>query len=199
MEIDPKDRSPLEIYQLMTSCIIPRPVAWISTCSRDGVLNLAPFSYFMGVGSRPPMLAVCIGQRTGRPKDSAQNIRDTRQFVVNMTPRALAEKMVQTSGDYGPNIDEFEAAGLTPVPSVNVKPPGVAESPLRMECELHDIVKPGENPIDLILGEVVHFSLDDKIVRDGLVDAQLLDPVSRLGKNEYAALGEIFSIARPSV
>ena len=199
MDVDAKDLSPREIYPLMTSCIIPRPVAWISTRSQAGVLNLAPFSYFMGVGSRPPMLSVCIGQRTGRPKDTAQNIRDTQQFVVNIATCKWAEKMVQCSGDYAPDVDEFEAAGLTPSPSVWVEPPGVAESPMRMECKLYEIIKPGDNPIDLILGEVVHFHLDDAIVKDGLADAALLDPVSRLGHDEYAPLGSIFSLFRPSV
>lgn len=199
MDVDAKDLSPREIYPLMTSCIIPRPVAWISTRSRSGVLNLAPFSYFTGVGSRPPMLSVCIGQRAGRPKDTAQNIRDTRQFVVNIATCKLAEKMVQCSGDYAPDVDEFTVAGLTPAPSVRVEPPGVAESPIRFECRLHEIIKPGDNLIDLILGEIVHFHLDDAIVKDGLADAVLLDPVSRLGKDEYAPLGNIFSLRRPSV
>jgi flavin reductase (DIM6/NTAB) family NADH-FMN oxidoreductase RutF len=199
MDVDPKDLSPREIYPLMTSCIIPRPVAWISTRSRAGALNLAPFSYFMGVGSRPPMVSVCIGKRAGRPKDTAQNIRDTRQFVVNIATCELAEKMVQCSGDYAPDIDEFEVAGLTPSPSVRVEPPGVAESPIRMECRLYEIIKPGDNPIDLILGEVVHFHLDDAIVKDGQADAALLDPISRLGHEEYAPLGNIFTLLRPSV
>lgn len=197
MDIPADQLSGKQAYQLMVSCIIPRPIAWVSTRSAEGKLNLAPFSYFMGVGSRPPMLAVAIGERGGRPKDTAANIRATAEFVVSITPRALAEKMVQSSADYPPEVDEFAAAGLTPAVSARVGCPGVAESPVRMECRLHGIVTPGTNPIHLVIGEVVHFHVDDRILTDGRPDARKLDPVARLGGLEYAALGEIFTLPRP--
>ena len=185
-----------EAYGLLIASIVPRPVAWVSTRSSDGVLNLAPFSFFMGVGSKPPMLAVSVGQRRGNPKDTTKNIRDTKDFVVNICTKELAQKMVQSSAEVGPEVDEFTLAGLTPISSVAIAAPGVKESPIRMECRLHSIVDPAPNPVDLILGEIVHFHLDDAILTAGLPDPRKLNPICRLGKSDYAALGEIFSIPR---
>ncbi len=197
MEIDPKSLSIREVYGLMTSCIVPRPVAWVSTIAASGARNLAPFSYFMGVGSSPPMLAVSIGWRKGEPKDTARNIKETGDFVVNVATAPLVEQMVATSGEYPPDVDEFTLAKLTPTPSAKVKSPGVLESPLRMECILVDVIKPGANPTDLILGEIIHFHVDDQIVSEGLPAMQLLRPIARLGKQEYAELGPAFTFDRP--
>lgn len=198
MEIASEDLSGREAYALMTASIVPRPVAWVSSLSTDGVRNLAPFSYFVGVGSKPPMLAVSVGWRKGSSKDTAANIRATEEFVVNLATGSLAEQMVATSAEVAAEVDEFALAGLTPCESTSIKAPGVKESPVRMECRLHQIVRPGENPVDLVLGKIVHFHIDDSILRDGLPDAGLLDPIARLGRQEYARLGNIFTIERPS-
>ncbi len=168
MEIPASSLSMREAYGLLIASIVPRPVAWVSTRAADGVLNLAPFSFFMGVGSKPPMLAVSVGQRRGKPKDTAQNIRDTNEFVVNICTRSLADRMVQSSAEVGPDVDEFTLAGLTPIPSTAISAPGVKESPIRMECRLHSIIDPTPNPVDLILGEIVHFHLDDSILTASL-------------------------------
>ncbi|MBY0588458.1 flavin reductase family protein [bacterium] len=197
MEIPADSVSMREAYGLLISCIVPRPVAWVSTRSADGVANLAPFSFFMGVGSKPPMLAVSVGHRHGSSKDTARNIRETGEFVVNICTRSLADRMVATSAEVGPEIDEFQLAGLTPIDSLAIQAPGVAESPIRMECRLHSIVDPAPNPVDLVLGEVIHFHLDDSILTDSLPDPMKLDPVARLGGSLYASLGEIFPIGRP--
>lgn len=197
MQIDPATLRAREAYALMISCIVPRPVAWVSTLSADGRRNLAPFSYFMGVSASPLLLAVSVGRRKEALKDTAQNVADTGEFVVNMATRSLADKMVATSGEYSPEIDEFDVAKLSAVPSIVVRPPGVGESPIRLECRSVGIQQPGSAPVDLILGEVVHLTIDDAILRDGLPDPRLLDPVARLGKNLYASLGEIFAIDRP--
>lgn len=196
MDIDASSLSGRDAYGLMISCVVPRPVAWVSTLSSSGQRNLAPFSFFMGVGSKPPMLAVSVGQRKGGPKDTARNIRNTREFVVNICSRSLAEKMVATSGEFPADVDEFDIAGLTPSTSVVVKPPGVLESPIRMECRLHQVIEPADN-LDLVLGEVVHFHLDDSILTDGQPDPEKLDPVARLGGQKYASLGAIFELGRP--
>jgi len=198
MEIASSSLSFRDAYQLMISSIIPRPVAWISTIDPNGQHNVAPFSFFMGVGGKPPMLAVSVARRQDSHKDTARNIRDTGEFVVNICPSHLAEKMVLTSGEYPHEVNEFELAGLTPVPSHAIKPPGVGESPLRMECKLSEIVKPGDNPADLILGEIVHFHLDDDILENGLPSPSKLDPIARLGGQNYASLTNVREIMRPS-
>lgn len=198
MEISSSSLSFRDAYQLMISSIIPRPVAWISTIDIDGQCNVAPFSFFMGVGGKPPMLAVSVAKRHDDHKDTSRNIRETGEFVVNICPSRMAEKMVLTSGEYSHDVDEFQVAGLTPVPSTVIKPPGVGESPLRMECKLAQIIKPGDNPADLILGEIVHFHLDDAILEDGLPSPVKFDPIARLGGQNYASLTNIREIPRPS-
>jgi flavin reductase (DIM6/NTAB) family NADH-FMN oxidoreductase RutF len=197
MEIDPQSLSMREAYALLISSIVPRPVAWVSTVSQHGVRNLAPFSFFMGVGSKPPMLAVSIAHRQGQSKDTARNIRETAEFVVNICPATLAHRMVDTSAEVAPEVDEFELARLTATPSHAVLPPGVLESPIRLECRLHSIMAPEPNPVDLVLGEIVHFHFDDQILTGRLPDPRKLDPIARLGESYYATLGEILSIPRP--
>ena len=197
MEIASSSLSFRDAYAMMISSIIPRPVAWISTVDGEGGMNVAPFSFFMGVGAKPPMLAVAVAKRKDERKDTSRNIRETGEFVVNICPASMAEKMVLTSGEYSHEVDEFVVAGLTPVPSTAVRPPGVGESPLRMECRLVQIITPGENPTDLILGEVIHFHIDDAIIEDGLPSPQKLDPIARLGRQLYASLCDIREIPRP--
>lgn len=197
MELDASTLSGRDAYALMIACIVPRPVAWVSTASRDGGRNLAPFSYFMGVGSKPPMLAVSVGRRKNGPKDTSRNIRETGEFVVNLCPARLAEKMVATSGEFDASVDEFEVAGLAPAPSRVVAAPGVAESPVRMECRLHQIVEPAPG-VDLVIGEVLHFHLDDDVLTDGRPDPAKLNPIARLGGRTYASLGAYFELDRPS-
>lgn len=196
MEIAASTLSPRDVYAVMTACIVPRPVAWVSTLSKEGVRNLAPFSYFMGVGSKPPMLAVSVGHRRDASKDTGRNARETGEFVVNICTRLLAEKMAATAGEYEAHVDEFEVAGLTASESKSVRAPGVFESPVRLECKLHQVVEPSDN-VDLLIGEVLHFHFDDSILTDGLPDAAKLDPVARLGGPWYASLGEIFAMERP--
>jgi flavin reductase (DIM6/NTAB) family NADH-FMN oxidoreductase RutF len=199
MEIPADSLSAREAYALLISSIVPRPVAWISTRSEQGILNLAPFSFFMGVGSQPPLLAVSVGHRKGNPKDTTDNIRQTSQFVVNICTRSLADKMVVTSAEVSPDVDEFQLAQLTPCDSVAVRAPGVAESPIRLECQLHSIIEPTPNPVHLILGQILHFHIDDQIMTGSLPDPRKLDPIARLGNAFYASLGDIFEIARPSL
>src|SRR2546422_7413437 len=136
MNLDPSSLPERDSYRLMISAFVPRPIAFVSTRSLAGINNCAPFSYSMGVSSRPMVLALSAGEREGRPKDTVRNILDTREFVVNMVTEAMAEKMNVASGDYAAHISEFEEAGLTPVASDAVGPPRIAESPVNFECRL---------------------------------------------------------------
>ncbi|MBW2458507.1 MAG: flavin reductase family protein [Deltaproteobacteria bacterium] len=201
MQIDPQDHSPRLIYQLMTSVIVPRPIAWVSTQSRDGVLNLAPFSFFNGITSKPPLLSIAVSRRRGRRKDTTENASTTGQFVVNVVTDPQLETMVETSADHPPEVDELTAAGLTPVASIKVKPPRVAEAPVQLECVTHQIIEISPGIVDLIIGEVVLFHVaDDLTVDDELrVAAAQLRPIGRLGADEYTTLGDIQRVDRPKV
>ncbi len=147
MIVDPSSLSERDSYRLMISAFVPRPIAFISTRSLAGIDNCAPFSYSMGVSSSPMVLAVSVGERDGRPKDTARNILDTREFVVNLVTEAIVEKMNVASGDFAPSISEFPEVGLTPAPSDKVRPPRIAESPFNFECRLIRAVTVADNTV----------------------------------------------------
>jgi flavin reductase (DIM6/NTAB) family NADH-FMN oxidoreductase RutF len=198
LRFDPAGLATREIYALMIGAIVPRPIAFVSTLSPEGVANCAPFSYFMGVSSRPPILALSVGvRRDGRPKDTAANIRATEEFVVNVVDGALAERCVRASAEVEPEVDEFELAGLAKLPSELVRPPRIAESPVQMECRLERCLEIGAQPQFLILGEVLRFHVAERVWKDGAIDQAALDPVGRLGGELYARQSELFRIARP--
>ncbi len=201
MQIDPRDYDARRIYQLMTSVVVPRPIAWVSSLSRDGVLNLAPFSYFNAVTSTPPLISISVGRRRGQRKDTAHNASSTREFVVNIVTEANLAAMNDTSGDYPPEVNEFEVAALTPIPSVRVKPPRVAEAPVQLECRTREIFELSPGIVDLVIGEVVMFHVADELPIDGdlHIPGGALRAVARLGGSDYATLGEIKSLPRPRV
>lgn len=201
MQIEPTGKQVGELYRLMISVIVPRPIAFISSVSKSGVLNLAPFSYFMGVCSHPPIIAVSIIERPAGPKDTANNIQETAQFVVNLVTEDIAEKMNIASGDYPPEINEFEMSGLTPIPSTSVKPPRVAESPISMECRLYEMSKVGNSPYAsyLTLGEIVLFHIRDELWADGEVDVHKLHAIGRMSGPRYTKTRDIFEMQRPRI
>lgn len=201
MQIDPKDYDARRIYHLMTSVVVPRPIAWVSTVSRSGVLNLAPFSYFNAVTSTPPLISISVGRRRGQRKDTAVNASSTRELVVNVVTEPNLVSMNETSGDYPPDVNEFEVAGLTPIDSVLVKPPRVAEAPVQLECRTREIFELSPGIVDLVIAEVVMFHVSDDLPIDGdlRIPGAALRPIARLGGGEYATLGEIKTLPRPEV
>jgi len=202
MEINPSDESPREFYFRMVSLITPRPIAWVSTISNSGHLNLAPYSFFNGVTAAPPSVVFSpVNRPDGSKKDTVFNIEQNGQFVINVVSHAIAEKMNLTSGDFGFEENEFEIAGLTTVDSLKVKPPRVKESAAQFECELIQIVKVGDGPLaaNLIIGKILHLHIADEVLdQRGRVDSQRLDNVGRLGGAEYSTTRDRFEISRPS-
>jgi flavin reductase (DIM6/NTAB) family NADH-FMN oxidoreductase RutF len=208
VEIDPTSAPPLAIYKLLIGCVVPRPIAWVSTVSADGVRNLAPFSFFMAITNDPPTLAFSSGPRgadvgaAGPPrlKDTVSNVEATREFVVNVVDDARAEAMNVTSGEYPPDVDEFALANLTAAPSVKVRPPRVADAPIAMECRLSQVLRVGRGPHSLVIGEVVHFHVRDDVYDPvtGRIDMFRLKPVGRLTGQMYTHVHDIFEMKRPS-
>lgn len=200
MDIDPESLPVRERYNLLIASILPRPIAWVSTISPEGVTNLAPFSFFTGITASP--MSVCfapVNDRNGRKKDTLLNIEAVRQFVVNMATAANAAKMNQTSAPYPYGVSEFEKAGLTPVPSSAVKPPRVAESPLSLECELLQIVRLSEGALggNLVIGKVVRFHCADALWNGGHLRHQDLKPVGRMEGSWYSRVSDDFELPRP--
>ncbi len=201
MIFDPEKQSFKENYKLMVGSIIPRPIAFVSTVSKDGILNLAPFSFFNGVCSDPPTIIFAPARRPydGEIKDTLRNIRDTGTFVVNIVSEAFAEAMVACATDFDPDVNEFEVSGLTPVPSLKVKPPRVKEAKISFECILNQIIEIGnQNPGSgfAVLGTIVLFHVADNVMKDGYINAEKLQPVARLGGNYYTVPERIFKIVR---
>ncbi|RUM47081.1 MAG: flavin reductase family protein [Hydrogenothermus sp.] len=201
MKIDVKDLDKSQFYKLMTSVIVPRPIAWISTVSKDGIYNIAPFSYFAGVSSQPPILMVSIGRKeNGDKKDTWQNIEDTGEFVVNIVINQLAEKMNITSAPFAPEEDEFEKAGLTPKKADIVQAPLIEEAPINIECRKYEIVNIGK--MGVIFGEILKFHIRDDILNEkGYVDTTKLEIVGRMGGANYCLITKenTFEMRKPKL
>lgn len=201
MLIDPAQASTRDLYQLMISAIVPRPIAFVSTLNRSGIVNLAPFSYFNAVSSKPPLVSLSISKRRWQgalvKKDTWRNIEETGELVIHIGTEALVAPLNQCSAEYPPECSELEAVGLTPLASTRVRPPRLKESPIALECRLERIIELGA--VGLVIAEVLCFHVDEAVwdaERAG-VDPEKLRPVARLGGSSYSKLGEVFSLPRP--
>ena len=201
MTIDPKT-SPVSIaYQILTGAVIPRPIGFISSISTAGIVNLAPFSFFNAICGEPPMILFCPMNRHP-PKDTLRNVKATREFVANIVTEEIAQQMNLTSGDYPPDISEFDVSGLTPVASDLVKPPRVLESPVNMECKVHQIIEVSDKPWggSVVIGEVIRFHVRDSIIdKDMFIDPDKLNPIARVGGPTYSRIRDRFDMLRPVV
>ncbi len=203
MTIDPGKHAYADIYKLMIGGIVPRPIAFVSSLSPDGIRNLAPFSFFNGVCSNPPTILFCTTiRKDGSQKDTLNNIAATREYVVNIVSEPFADAMNRTSADVAPEIDEFALSGLTAVPSDCVKPPRVGESLFSMECRLTQVVsinprQPGGG--NIIIGQVVLFHVDDSLFENFRIDPDKLGAIGRMGGPVYARTHDRFEMIRPRV
>lgn len=185
-------------YKLLTGSVVPRPIAWVSTIDKEGVLNLAPFSFFTVASRNPPMLCLSIGpgveERKGTLKDTLVNIQTLKEFVINVVPAQLGNAMHRSSENLSSEIDEFEVNGLTPVESTVVRPPRVGESPISIELELDRIIKLGED--HLVLGNVVYYHIKDEYYLGNYkVNLEKLNPLGRLAGN-YSEIRDLFKLPR---
>ncbi len=197
MQIDPFSHSKADNYKLLTNLVVPRPIAWVSSQSPGGVVNLAPFSFFNAVGSDPLYLIVSIGDNdAGGPKDSARNIRASGEFVVNLVTEELFDAMNLSAADFPPEQSELEAAHLHAAPSVRIKAPRVAEAQASLECKLHSAQSLGANT--LFIGEVVMFHVADHLLGPRL-HIENFAPIGRLGSpSVYCRTTDRFDVARIS-
>lgn len=201
MDLNPAQLGRGELYQHMIRLITPRPIAWVSTLSASGVANVAPFSYFNAVGSRPPTLMFCPANKPdGSKKDTLVHIERSGEFVVNIVSADLAEAMNQTAADYDIETSEFAKAGLTPGVSAIVQPPRVAEARAHFECQVHTILHLGTGPggASVVIGRIVHLHMDDAILdENGRIDPDRLDTLGRMGGITYCHTRDRFDLERP--
>jgi flavin reductase (DIM6/NTAB) family NADH-FMN oxidoreductase RutF len=179
--------------------VAPRPIGWITTMSAAGAINLAPYSYFNGVHSKPPLVMFASESR----KDSLAFVEETKEFVCNLATFALKDQMNQTSAPYPRGVDEMRAAGLTPAPCRLVKPPRVAEAPCALECRYLQTVPLSDvngRPLDgfVVIGQVVGVHIDERFIRNGLLDTAAMQPIARGGYHDYSVLTESFTMRRPA-
>lgn len=183
-------------YKILISTIVPRPIGWIGTLSREGIANLAPFSFFTVACRKPPILSISIQHRSDglTLKDTYVNIRDTGEFTANLVTLPLADGMHRTAFEHPPEIDEFEAAGVEKAPSVFVRPPRVARAPVAMECKLEREFTVGDFHDHVVWGRVVRFHLRDDIFNAEIshVDTAAFAPVGRLAA-EYTLVDNVFT------
>jgi len=209
MDVRPQEMAPRECYRLLITSVVPRPIAWVSSISKEGIHNLAPFSFFNALCATPPLLGFCPGIRSQElreargtgVKDTLRNVRETGEFVVNLVPFALAEQMNLTAGEYEATVDEFEVAKLTMRPSQIIRPPQVAESPVSFECKVFQILDFGTETAggSLVIGEILSVHLAEEVLCNGRIDGQRLDLVGRMGGSQYTRTRERFEMERPGL
>ncbi|MFJ5767529.1 flavin reductase family protein [Lysinibacillus sp. NPDC093210] len=200
ISIDPKKNTERENYKLLTGSIIPRPIAFVTTKSEQGVINGAPFSYFNIVSSNPPMISLAIQRSKGYLKDTARHIQYQGQFVVHIVDEDNVSQVNETAATLPVTESEIEKANFTVIDSHCINVPGVKEAKVRMECRLVQtipLLNGNEQTGDLFIGEVVQFHLDDAIYCEGKIDPRTLKAVSRLAGSSYAKIGDLFEIERP--
>jgi flavin reductase (DIM6/NTAB) family NADH-FMN oxidoreductase RutF len=205
MNVTPTDLPYREFYRILIGAVGPRPIAWVSTLSKAGQPNLAPFSFFNALSARPPLLGFCPSLRESEsgsaPKDTLRNVRETGEFVINVVTFENMEAMNLSSGEYDPSINEFELAKVHMRPSKIVRPPQVAESPVSFECKLRQILEFGTEGAagNLVLGEIVSIHMEERVMKEGRFDLDSVDLVGRMGGNQYCRTTNRFELERPRV
>ena len=201
MIYDPKKLTFQQTHKLMIGSIIPRPIAFVATTSNEKINNIAPFSYFNGVCSNPPTIMFAPARRgwDGKEKDTLVNIRDTKEFTINIVSESFAQQMVECSTDYDSKVDEFDISGLNIAKSKKILPPRLKEAKISFECKLNQIVEIGDGKAGsgfVVIGSIVLFHINDEIITNEKIDIQKLNPIGRLAGDWYTKPTNNFKISR---
>jgi flavin reductase (DIM6/NTAB) family NADH-FMN oxidoreductase RutF len=178
-------------HKLLVGAVVPRPIAWVTSLSTSGAVNLAPFSFYTVLSLRPMMLGINIGRRQGKLKDTARNIAERGEFVVNVCVESMVEQVHRSGNHYPENVSEAEILGLDLSPSLTVVVPRLSQSPISMECVRVQALEFGEEQAGFIVGAVKHVYVRDDLYRNGKIDTAQLRPLSRVAGPAYAGLGEL--------
>ena len=202
MIVDFSTMSPKGIYHTMIQTLVPRPVAWVLSDSGNASYNVAPFSYFMPIASQPPLVAISVGHKpSGERKDTWRNIAERDVFVAHIASREFVEKVTESSRTLPHGVSELERIGLRTVPFADFELPRLEGPRVAFACRRHRIIEIGDLPQGLVIGDVERVFVDDAAVREErgrlFVDAQIIDPISRLGGDEYGLMGDVIAVPRP--
>lgn len=188
--VDSTDLHASSAYRLLTGVVVPRPIAWITSLSSDGALNLAPFSAFTLVSNDPPMVGVNIGLRAGKLKDTSANIEATGEYVINIPSWPMHEEVHTSSEAHPPKYDEVAALGLETHPSDLVQVPRLRNAPIALECRFYQFVSFGRAGSRFTVGEVLRFQIREDLLVDGKIDTVAMDPAARIAGPTYARIGD---------
>jgi flavin reductase (DIM6/NTAB) family NADH-FMN oxidoreductase RutF len=194
MRLDPADYGAEKTYRLLTGIVVPRPIAWVTSLSGSGILNLAPFSAFTFVSPKPPMLAISVGRKGEIYKDTAHNILANQEYVIHIADTALMNAVHESSAEHPPKISEVDVLKLETMASERIKVPRLAAPPVAMECRFRQCLEFGQTRSRLIVGEVVMFHIRDGLLNNGKVETEALDPIARIGGPRYARLGDMVTL-----
>jgi len=194
MEFAASTLGPEAMYKLLTGIVVPRPIAWVTTLSPGGGVNLAPFSAFTFVSTRPPMVGINVGRKAGVMKDTGNNIHATGEFVVNIPDETMIEPVHLSAVEHPPEVSEAELLGLGVAASTNIRTPRLAQVPISMECRLHRAIAFGDTGSEFMVGEIIAFHIRDGLCVNGKIDSAKLRPICRIGGPNYALLGEIITM-----
>lgn len=201
VSIDPSQSDSKSVYKILIGAIVPRPIAFVTTLNPEGKGNLAPFSFFNGVSSKPPAVMIAITRKKdGSKKDTLINIEATREFVVNSANEWLIEPLNQCSAEFPYGVDEMVKVGLTPLPSKKVRPHRVKEAAIHLECKLYDTLEVGdgsEGSSTIVVGTIVMAHVASTAYKNGRIMIDELKPISRLGGLSYGHTSDIFDLPRP--
>jgi flavin reductase (DIM6/NTAB) family NADH-FMN oxidoreductase RutF len=194
MVLDPRGMLPQDTYRLMTGIVVPRPIAWVTSLSATGVVNLAPFSAFTFLSMKPVLLGINIGRKSGQRKDTANNIQRSGEYVVHIGDRAQMYAIHESSAELAADVSEVDLLGLPTLPGEQLRVPRLADAPVAMECRLEQVIPFGRTGSEFFVGEVIAIHIRDGLVQNGKIDSVALDPVCRLAGPNYATLGDIVTL-----
>lgn len=194
MKINSADLGAEKAYRLLTGIVVPRPIAWVTSLSRGGAVNLAPFSAFTFVSPKPPMLAISVGRKSGVYKDTARNILDREEYVIHIADSPLMSAVHESSAEHPPEVSEVDVLGLETTASDHIAVPRLTAAPIAMECRFRQCLEFGETRSRLIVGEVIAFHIKDELLANDKIETENLDPIARIGGPRYARLGEIVTL-----
>ncbi|MFB6356926.1 MAG: flavin reductase family protein [bacterium] len=192
----PDELSGKQNYRMLTNIVVPRPIALVTSKSREGVLNCAPFSFYQGVCGSPPIISLSIARKKESLKDTFRNIMIDGEFVVHAPRKQQIEEVELASEEFPPDVSEVEKIGYSPEESHVVEVPGLTEPPIRLECRLHDQVPIAGGKVTVVFGEVVCFHLEDGLYNldEDSMEFNQFNPLARLGWKDYTSLGESLSV-----
>ena len=196
-ELDPEAMASTDVYKIIAGCVVPRPIGFVSTISRDGIHNAAPFSFFNAISHNPPMVCLSISPtyKSGQRKDTLKNITDVGDFVANIVNEELAAAQDRCSNYFPPEVDELRESGLTPGPSKLVKAPRIEESPVNFECRVVQAMPLLPSPYTLVIGRVVLMHVRaDLLQPNGRIDSGRLAAIGRMTGNAYARTRDVFTL-----